>query len=418
MISDPRQKPLQVSVEAPKTGYMASLDGWRAVAILGVMMTHDGPWTIAGHNLRTYQGYGGYGVYLFFAISGFLITTRILEEEKLCGVFNIGRFYIRRLFRIQPAALAYLAVVAGLMLIGLGSRDGYVETWHSWFAALLLFTNFTFHVADAPRLTGHFWTLAVEEHFYILLSLSLLLFKRHRAWVLGGLYALALAAYLSMGAIEQVMCRFRWYPCAAPRSTQWQLMSLFLAAFVAALLQRERLAHFAKRWLQPWVAFVATPLLMAAHNGLEHLEHHGAFAPLQGVIYQFGFMAYFLPALWLVATVYHPASWTTRVLEMRVLRFIGRISYSLYLWHVMVNYLWFLVLFNDGGPMSYVHSDWLRSLLERPLRFATTFAVATASYYWLEKPLIRMGHKLAPPATPGRPELADLPVEKRRVPQQ
>jgi peptidoglycan/LPS O-acetylase OafA/YrhL len=394
-----------------KTGYLASLDGWRAIAILGVMMTHDRAWTIFGHDSSSYMGYGGYGVYLFFAISGFLITTRILEEETVVGRFDIRRFYVRRLFRIQPAALAFLVVIAALLLAGIASGDGVIETWHSWLAALLLVTNYTYHVGDAPTLTGHFWTLAVEEHFYILLSAALLLFKRRRVVVMGALYALGLGLYLSQGWLGKLLCGLRWYPCETPRSTQWQLTTLFLAAFVAVLVRREALLRMVTTLLRPWVAFALTPVLMVLHNGFEQLLGHDGLSPLHGLRFQIGFVALYLPILWIVATVFHPGSVTTRLLETRPLRFIGRISYSLYLWHVLVNYLWHLLLFNYGGPMSHVHAHWLHSLLERPARVATSFLLATASYYWLEKPLIRLGHKLAPPATPGRPELADLPVE-------
>ncbi len=393
-----------------KTGYLPSLDGWRALAILGVMMTHDRAWSIFGHSSTSYMGYGGYGVYLFFAISGFLITTRILEEESLLGHFDIRRFYVRRLFRIQPAALAFLAVIAVLMAAGMAQGDGVLETWHSWLAALLLVTNYTWHVGRPPTLTGHFWTLAVEEHFYILLSLALLLFKRQRTWVMGVLYGVALTLYLIQGWLDGVLCaRFSWYPCAAPRSTQWQLTSLFLAAFVAVLMRHTVLLRGAKKLLQPWVAFVATPILMVAHNLMEQMPS-GHVSPLHGLRFQIGFVFTYLPILWIVATVFHPVSLTTRFLEHPVLRFVGRISYSLYLWHVLTNYLWHLVLFNDGGPMSHIHTHWLHSLLERPARVATSFAIATASYYWLEKPLIRVGHRLAPPATPGRPDTADLPT--------
>jgi peptidoglycan/LPS O-acetylase OafA/YrhL len=71
------------------------------------------------------------GVYLFFGISGILITTRILEEESLCGFFDIKKFYVRRIFRIQPAAWVYLAVVGGLM------AAGFITTqWRHWLGAL------------------------------------------------------------------------------------------------------------------------------------------------------------------------------------------------------------------------------------------------------------------------------------------
>jgi peptidoglycan/LPS O-acetylase OafA/YrhL len=100
------------------------------------MICHDLPFKPFGHSTAIYQGYGGYGVLVFFAISGFLITTRILEEERLCGVFEIRRFYIRRFFRIQPAALSYLAVI-GLLL----AFHVFQDSWYLWIAALFLFVN-------------------------------------------------------------------------------------------------------------------------------------------------------------------------------------------------------------------------------------------------------------------------------------
>jgi peptidoglycan/LPS O-acetylase OafA/YrhL len=217
-----------VTVTRPqKTGYLPSLDGWRALAIVGVMITHDRPFDLFGHSSLNYKGYGGYGVYLFFAISGLLITTRILEEEKICGYFDIRRFYIRRIFRIQPAALAYLAVVAVLILIGVTH-----DSWGSWLAALALYTNFQYQPGVAVEYTGHFWTLAVEEHFYILLSLTLLLVKKYRTTALAVLFlGFTALTTLTYGV------RHGWYdPQLWPRSTQWQLGPLLLASLVALLL--------------------------------------------------------------------------------------------------------------------------------------------------------------------------------------
>ena len=90
---------------------------------------------------------------------------------------------------------------------------------------------------------------------------------------------------------------------------------------------------------------------------------------------------------------------------------MGRISYSLYLWHILVNYLWNFLGSTGPGPIQHIPNHLLRSLAERPARFGTSFLVAYLSYRFIEKPLIRVGHRLAPAATPGRPELADLPLE-------
>jgi peptidoglycan/LPS O-acetylase OafA/YrhL len=97
-----------------RSGYIPTLDGWRAVAIIAVLINHDMSW------LPTSQihKFGRPGVDLFFSLSGILICTRLLEEEQISGKISLRNFYIRRIFRIQPAALVYLACVSLLIFSG------------------------------------------------------------------------------------------------------------------------------------------------------------------------------------------------------------------------------------------------------------------------------------------------------------
>ena len=86
-----------------KSGYLPGLDGLRAVAIFGVLVEHDLPWSIAGHSNALWKAYGGWGVQLFFAISGVLISWRLLEDEEArAGRLRLGSFYIRRISRPSP----------------------------------------------------------------------------------------------------------------------------------------------------------------------------------------------------------------------------------------------------------------------------------------------------------------------------
>ena len=385
------------------TGYMPSLDGWRALAVLGVMMAHDRPWTLFGYSSIHYKDFGGTGVDVFFAISGLLITSRILEEEKLCGRFDLRRFYIRRLCRIQPAALAYLAAIALLMLFGLAHQFGMLETPATWMAAVLLCTNFVYHPGDIPSLTGHFWTLAVEEHFYILLSLLLLMVKRWRAGVL----AMLLVVFFLLPHLAST------WAASSPRATQWHLGGLLLASLAAVMLGWRTSQALAVRVLRPWIVFLATPMLMLVRANLGSLRAHAGLVGLSALPKEVSFAVFHLTIFWLVATVYHPRSLTTRLLETSGFRLAGKISYSLYLWHVLVNYLWNFLGSTGVGPITHIENHWLRMLAERPSRYATAFAMAWLCYRYIEKPMIRLGHRLAPAATPGRLELADLPVEMR-----
>jgi peptidoglycan/LPS O-acetylase OafA/YrhL len=385
MTNPQSSRPPSQPAASAKIGYIASLDGWRAFAVLGVMICHDLPFTVFEHSTAVYQGYGGYGVLVFFAISGFLITTRILEEERLCGTFEIRRFYIRRVFRIQPAELSYLAVIALLL-----ATHVFQDSWHFWVAALFLYVNYSYHQAPSTHsyTVGHFWSLAVEEHFYLLLSLLLVTVKRNRALVLGLLYfAFWLPIHIRYPA------GVGYLPDQSPRETQWNLQYLLLASLAAVLLQGPTMIAFAKKFLRPWVMLVVTIVSIPIHHLIWHAGPGGAVL----------FVATYLSIFWIVATAFHPESWTTRLLESAPLRFVGRISYSLYLWHIL--------FFFKVSAMT-VTNPVLLACSGRVAKYVAAFAMATLSYYFIEKPMIRIGHRLAPAASPGRPELADLPVEK------
>ncbi len=356
---------------------MPSLDGWRAIAILGVLAVHDVPIVVAGHSMRWLQDYGGQGVTLFFAISGILICSRIFEEEALTGRFHLKAFYVRRVFRIQPAALAYLSVIAVLTLCG-----AVHEYWSYWLGALFLYRNFFYTPNIAYSLhgffTGHFWTLAVEEHFYLLISLVLFFVKRRRVAVLVGLL-------IAVKIGQRIGAHYTSPPYVI--RTYWQIHLLLVPSLVALLLRGPKVRAAALRWMQPGWVLILTVVLMTVAGIYSHPR------AITVLMYSFTFLV--------VAMMLHPRSWSTRVLELRPLRFIGRISYSIYLWHI---------LFYSAIDLPPVSSHVLLVLSERPWKYVCTLVVAVASYYLIEKPLVRMGHRLAPPATAGHKDLADPPV--------
>lgn len=294
-----------------RSGYLPSLDGWRAVAILAVITVHDSTYTWHGRPLRWLQNYGSLGVVLFFAISGILIVGRILEEEHLTGRFHLRSFYIRRFFRIQPAAFVYLGAVALLACAG-----AFRISWFHWSAALLMFENFAYR-DTLPNwqygfFLGHFWTLAVEEHFYLLVSLALLLVRRKRLQI----FALLLIAVKTVQFVLQ-----HHIPDPLLRRTYWQIQVLLWPSVLALALRKPALRAWAVRWLQPgWVLLGTAGLATLAYRRSPNLL-------LNVLEYSF--------AIWVIATMLHPHSVPTRLLEWRPLRFVGRISYSLYLWSTL-----------------------------------------------------------------------------------
>lgn len=359
----------------PKTGYIKTLDGWRTIAVGGVILYHARGITIGRLDLTKLQGFGDRGVQLFFAISGILICSRLLEEQRLHGHISLAGFYIRRIFRIQPAAMVFLATIGILALIGTIH-----PTLPASLSSLLCYRNF-YEAANRvtspdDRYTAHFWSLAVEEHFYLLLPSLLVIGKKKIVPLLATLSAIF----------------FLWPPLAhhfgifdtqfAAWRTDMALRDLLVPALLAVLLVRPSFRAWMTRISSRNVlilltvgALLVSQLLLGGH--------------LTGEIICIGF------PLMVISTMLHPDGWLGRLLETRPFVFIGRISYSLYLWQ----------------QLFFLHrSEYssLRFLQSAPWNLITLLACATLSYYVIEKPLMRMGHRLAPPATPGRNDLGKV----------
>src|ERR1044071_5070798 len=159
-----------------KSNYMPTLDGWRTIAVLMVVGYHGSPPSVPWLSVFIY---GHHGVNIFFGISGFLICSRLLDEKDRTGHLSLKNFYIRRALRILPPAFTYilfLNLMAGLDWMTQPSR---IESLASCF----FFRN-CMPMELSTSYTGHYWSLAVEEHFYLLWPVFLLLIGSMRAmWV-------------------------------------------------------------------------------------------------------------------------------------------------------------------------------------------------------------------------------------------
>ncbi|GLH87332.1 MULTISPECIES: acyltransferase [unclassified Bradyrhizobium] len=168
-----------------------SLDGIRALSVLIVVLGHSGLQTLIP---------GGFGVTIFFFLSGFLISTLMLSEHERTGTINVPRFYARRVFRLMPPLLITLAIAYGLTCAGM--LDGGI-TLQGLAAQLLYFANYYGLFFDpgntVPDGTGILWSLAVEEHFYIVypLLMTLLLGSALRPRTVGALLGLVCLAVLA-----------------------------------------------------------------------------------------------------------------------------------------------------------------------------------------------------------------------------
>jgi peptidoglycan/LPS O-acetylase OafA/YrhL len=346
----------------PLSGYLPTLDGWRAIAVAMVIVYHglgsSAPeWM---HQLKI----GYLGVDVFFALSGFLICTRLLQERRQEGCIRLKSFYIRRAFRILPPAYTYLAVLAGLTALG------WLVVYLSEFAGCLLFCRNYYPTGEAGRnfFTAHFWSLAVEEHFYLFFPALLAWYGRDLGRARRAVVALAVAVGLLRGLGPVIVeagggripvGAFHW------AKTHVRLDALLWGCFAAMLVERHR-GRLA-RWCTPGRSLV---LLAAAAASF--------WLPL-------GLQWRTLLVPWvLVGTVLHPSGLVGRVLEWAPMRWVGRISYSLYLWQQL-----FCVSTEQyRSPVLGPLQVWPRGLV--PL-----LACAAGSYYLIERPLIRIGHRLA-----------------------
>jgi peptidoglycan/LPS O-acetylase OafA/YrhL len=341
-------------VELPR--YRPEIDGLRAIAILPVVFFHA--------DIPGFSG-GFVGVDVFFVISGYLITAivaRAIAEQN----FSFARFYERRVRRIFPALFFVLVccTVATLALFPPGLLVNYGKS----LAAVALFAGniFFYHTApgDGYFETGavvqpllHCWSLAVEEQFYLLLPIGLVLLHRWAGHYLK--LALIVAAAISFGL--SLWCE----PVAAfylLPSRAWELLlGSFLAVGVFPALHNRALREIASC---AGIALIAAAVAFVDKDTGYSFPY--ALAPCLGA------------ALIIHASDAGPCC-VQRVLAIRPLVFIGAISYSLYLWH------WPLIFFAKYYEMRPL--DWqVRTAL-----LLASLIMAVISYHWIEAPFRRPG---------------------------
>jgi peptidoglycan/LPS O-acetylase OafA/YrhL len=339
-------------------GYKPALDGLRALAVGVVMLAHA--------NAEKLRG-GVIGVDIFFVLSGFLITTIVVEERSNIGAFRFGRFYLRRILRLWPALFAMLGVVA--LYAVLQAPDQYrTATLQSAASSALYVANLPPPLAASSIFLAHTWSLALEEQFYLVWPPLLIL-----AW--GRVPARRITRVLiALIVLIIVLRQFSTFFLVAQRPD-----ALLLGCCLALVrIARPARLDAARHAIVGWIGLGGILLFVGGVKRLvspDFLRHGG----------------YFLVALSAAALISHlivGQSWLKRIFELTPLVAMGRISYALYLWHVP-SFKWFFVETNFPGPVNFV------------LKVTTTFAFAIASYYLVEGPARRLKNRLEP-KLPGR----------------
>ncbi len=366
--SGPSALPTDDPPRAVSGQHLPALDGVRAVAILAVLAFHLGfGWAVGGF----------LGVDLFFVLSGFLITSLLIEEWCVSGRIAIGAFWGRRVRRLMPAlVLVVTAIVIYVVVVGrLSSHTSpgvameLVNLRGDAISALFFVGNWHMIVLkETLSPLSPIWSLAVEEQFYLVwpIAIVVLLKLSPKRWRPVGLVlciAGALASVIDMGVLYQP--GVNWLRAYYGTDTR---------AF--ALLVGAALAMVSAGRLQPG-ARIRSSLHVAGPVALVALFVFWVTARYtDGWMYRGGFGACAILAALVVADVrlIEPGP-LAKLLSLRPLRWIGTISYGLYLWHWPVIY--YLYQGRTGLPLAVLDI----------VRVALTFGLATASYYLVERPI-------------------------------
>ena len=364
-----------------RAAYVPELDAFRALAILSVVGQH---WLPEASAVNVAQGQISNGVHLFFTLSGFLITRILLQsrravDDRTATVgWSLRQFYARRFLRIFP--VYYLVLAFGVALNFHGLRAG--AAWH---AAYLSNVYYLHHAWDGPA--SVFWTLSVEEQFYLLWPLAILLLPRRTLVPF-------IAAVAVAGTLVRVACilKFNAYEILTPAAANFLAVGALVATVdhprygSAAMARLTRLAFAAVA-----VGLLATDAALFARHGRHFMATakavHAVDQPLMSMAY----------AVLFAATVRGLPRAAAAVLRWPPVVYLGRISYGVYVWHLFV-----AAGFERATAISLTAPDGHRRLPIAAVLFALTVAVATASWFGFERPINNL-KRLFPYARPARP---------------
>jgi peptidoglycan/LPS O-acetylase OafA/YrhL len=370
--------------------YFPELDGLRFIAFLMVFLFHGGlPEPMVGQAIgrtaaRALRENGGYGVQLFFILSGYLITTLLLREESRYGRVALRAFWIRRILRIWP--LYYLVILIGFFLIpGLDGQFGTSEHRQLLRHHLLPFLGFAGNwsmalIGPAPDWLSVLWSVCVEEQFYLVVPLFIALiapqFRRPMvlALIVG---AIAVRGWCARHSGSQLLIVYNSFA---------QFDTLLSGVLLAMLLGWDRDRPVLTRWVRwlQWPLYLAFGWIMTWPHLGHGTEAHRTW----------DFVWVWLCGVGIVVVAVWGKGWLRAALSYSRIVWLGKISYGLYMYHEFA--LWARGRLLAQLPW-FANKEELLSLGA----LAMTIALAAASYHGYERRFLRL--KRAWTRVPSRP---------------
>lgn len=369
------------------SGHIPGLDGLRGCAVLAVMFYHflfrDSTRLCTGWaaHLQTISSWGWCGVDLFFVLSGFLITGILLDAKGDDTGNYFKSFYARRAVRIFPLYYGAVTFVAIAMLFPRVSHFfGFDEIRGSlgWMFAYLSNFYISFHNKNDFGPIGHFWSLAVEEHFYLVWpALVWFCSRKQFAWVCGMFVvgAVVLRAVIVFKTGE-TSATYLLTPC--------RVDGLAMGGLLALLVRTNLPVERVRKWVGgvgvfSLVALVGVSFLRGGFN------HYGRTMNLAG----FTLLAVVFASLLAVVISDHPAAPLRRAMEWRTLRIVGKYSFAMYVLHHMLLRP-FLICFAPASLGRLLHSTNAGILAFAVLSALATYVLAFLSWHLYEKHFLRL----------------------------
>jgi peptidoglycan/LPS O-acetylase OafA/YrhL len=367
---------------------LAVLDGLRGIAILSVMLYHfklfgieewSGRWE---HVYSQWAGIGWAGVDLFFVLSGFLITGILYQSRDRLHYYR--NFYARRTVRIFPLYYASLVLFffAAPLVLGwmhksdlLGQFAGRQGQWFAWL--YLVNWQMGFAIAPVSLLMQHYWSLSIEEQFYLVWPFLVLRLERRRLMkVCGGLVVLSFALRVVFHQLDMER--------AAYMATFCRMDSLAIGAVLALCRQADGEWRMVRRVAPLLAALSASGLALIV--ALTQTTAHGIWMQTFG----FSLLGFFFGSCLVLALGLPEGGAAYRLTASPVLRFFGKYSYCLYICHQPFIILMARAGLNGTRLTGVLHSRILAILAVNGVALCLTVAAALISWHLFEKQFLKL----------------------------